>query len=357
MTQTLRSPLAPFARQDCAIPTYLFHLITSLFYQRGLNTVALTLDAGIKEEELTQEGTLISFDQSMVIIDNALTLSGDSALGLAIGRQESLSDLGMLGYAIASCKNGWDALRIAESYFQTTTNLTHVQMNFGENECRRYSRPTHQVSEHLFRFLVDEDLSGHVKLTRDFLDESYAPLAVHFAYPEPDNLSLYQDFFRCPLVFDAPVSQVLIQQTDLERTNQSYNPVTESLAIKLCDEMLLQQDSNRSLVGKVHLALLRTPEKYPSIQEVAEQLAMSERSLRRRLTELNTSYKEIFNTVRQELALRYLQDSNLAMEDIAQLVGFSDSTSFYRSFKKWTGKAPSSYRSNAIYSSSNSELN
>lgn len=344
MNQTLRPPLAPFARQDCAIPTYLFHLLTSLFYQRGLSTAALTENANISAEELTQEGTLVSFDQSMVIINNAIKLSGDFALGLAVGSQESLSDLGMLGYAIASCKNGWDALRISESYFQTTTNLTHVEMNLGQDECSRCSRPTHDVSEALFRFLVDEDLSGHVKLTRDFLDESYAPLAVYFAYPEPDNLEQYQAFFNCPLVFDAEVSKVVIHQDDLERRNKSYNPVTESLAIKLCDDMLLQQDSNRSLVGKVHLALLRTPEKYPSIQEVAEQLAMSERSLRRRLTELNTSYKEIFNAVRQELALRYLQDSNLAMEDIAQLVGFSDSTSFYRSFKKWTGKAPSSFR-------------
>ena len=344
MTQTLRPALAPFARQDCAIPTYLFHLLSSIFYQRGLNTSALTQYADISAEELAHEGTLISFDQSMVIINNAIMLSEDPALGLAVGSHESLSDLGMLGYAIASCKNGWDALRISESYFQTTTNLTHVQMNLGKGECSRCSRPTHTVSEGLFRFLVDEDLSGHVKLTRDFLDESYAPLAVHFAYPEPDDVALYQAFFNCPLVFDATVSKVVIHQDDLERKNKAYNPVTESLAIKLCDDMLLQQNSNRSLVGKVHLALLRTPEKYPSIQEVAEQLAMSERSLRRRLTELNTSYKEIFNAVRQELALRYLQDSNLAMEDIAQLVGFSDSTSFYRSFKKWTGRAPSSFR-------------
>jgi len=336
--------LAPFARQDCAIPTYLFHLISSIFLHRGLNTAALTQDAGIGDEELSNNNTLISFDQSMVIVNNALALSADPALGLAVGSNESLSDLGMLGYAIASCKNGWDALRISESYFQTTTNLTHVQMNLGEAECSRCSWPTHDVSAALFRFLVDEDLSGHVKLTRDFLDDNYVPLAVHFAYPEPKEITLYQAFFKCPLVFDAQVSKVVIHRDDLERNNQSYNPVTESLAIKLCDEMLLQQDSNRSLIGKVHLALLRTPEKYPSIQEVAEQLAMSERSLRRRLTELNTSYKEIFNQVRLELAVRYLQDSNLAMEDIAQLVGFSDSTSFYRSFKKWTGKAPSAFR-------------
>ena len=344
MNQTLPPALAPFARQDCAIPTYLFHLLSSIFLQRGLNTAKLTEGAGIGADELWQEATLISFDQSMVIIKNALSLSQDPGLGLAVGSNESLSDLGMLGYAIASCKNGQDALRISQSYFQTTTNLTHVKMNFQQQECSRSSMPTHEVAADLFRFLVDEDLSGHVKLTRDFLDENYAPLAVHFAYPEPEDVTCYQAFFQCPLCFDAPVSKVVMHAEDLARGNQSYNPVTESLAIKLCDEMLLQQNSNRSLVGKVHLALLRTPEQYPSIQEVAEQLAMSERSLRRRLTELNTSFKEIFNKVRLELALRYLQDSNLAMEDIAQLVGFSDSTSFYRSFKKWTGKAPSAFR-------------
>ncbi len=312
---------------------------------RNIDVRQLTDNTGITSEELDELDTLVSFDQSLNIMKNALRLSGNPALGLEIGQRENLSDLGMLGYAIASCKNGWDALRISESYYQTTTNLTIVEMDVSEGIWTRQSTPIHPVEPDLIRMIVEEDLSGTVKLSREFSDAKVELLEAHFAYPEPTYVEKYQQFFDCPLVFNAPVSQIVFPETYLQITNKGHNRITGDLALKLCDEMLDRQDTQRSLISKVHMVLLKQPDNFPSVQVVAEELGMSERNLRRSLKDLHTSYQDIFNNVRKEIAIRYLQTSDLAMEDIAQLVGFSDSSSFYRSFKKWTNKAPTAYRS------------
>lgn len=320
-------------------------MLKTVLQERGIDVQLLTQGTDIGRDELDQLGTLVSFDQSLSILKNALKLSGNPALGLEIGQRESLSDLGMLGYAIASCKNGWDAMRISASYYQTTTNLTTLEMNVSEGMWIRKSTPIHPVEPDLFRLIVEEDLCGTVKLARDFCDNEVNLLAAHFAYPEPAYVEKYHDFFDCPLVFDAAVSQIVVPESNLQIHNQGYNRITEDLALKLCDEMLDHQDAKRSLVSKVHMVLLRQPDNFPSVQGVAVELGMSERNLRRTLKDMRTSYQEIFNNVRKEIAIRYLQSSDLAMEDIAQLLGFSDSSSFYRSFKKWTDKAPTAFRS------------
>lgn len=340
----MRAPLPKFERSDPVIPIYLFQLLKKVLQELDVDVQELTKNTGIGREELDHLDTLLSFDQSLGILKNALQLSGNPALGLEIGKRESLSDLGMLGYAIASCKNGWDALYISASYYQTSTNLTTLEMNVSEGLWTRKSTPIHPVEPELFRLIVEEDLCGTLNIARDFGSTEMDILEAHFAYPEPSYVDHYQEFFGCPLVFDAPVSQLVFPESCLQINNQSYNRITEDLALKLCDEMLEQQDSKRSLVSKVHMALLRHPDNFPSVQGVALELAMSERNLRRALKDLGTSYKEIFNNVRKEIAIRYLENSDLAMEDIAHLLGFSDSSSFYRSFKQWTNKAPTAYR-------------
>jgi AraC-like DNA-binding protein len=66
--------------------------------------------------------------------------------------------------------------------------------------------------------------------------------------------------------------------------------------------------------------------------------------MRRILKELNTSFQEIFDDVRKDMAISYLENSDLMQEEIAEKLGFSEASSFYRAFKKWTGKPPTAYR-------------
>ncbi len=345
MNDAVQLPRAPFGRDDSTVLPYLFSLLKKLLQQRGIDNSRLTNESGFALEALDDQDTLLTFNQAEKIIVNALELSGEPGLGLVLGEHESWQDWGMLGYAIFSCKSGWEAMDIAANYYQTTTSMTNLDISLDDEILSFSSTPTHSVSDDIHRFLLEEDFGGFISFIREVQGKESNAIEVSFTYPEPDYVQRYHDFFQCPITFDAPISKVRMPASILDFHIKSYNPVAESMAIKLCDEILSQQDANRSLVNKVYLTLLKNPDNFLSVEEVAQELGMSERNLRRMLKELNTSYRDILNDVRKEIAIRYLQESDLSMEHIADLVGFSDSSSFYRSFKKWTGKAPTSYRS------------
>ena len=81
-----------------------------------------------------------------------------------------------------------------------------------------------------------------------------------------------------------------------------------------------------------------------SIEETAHRLAMSKRSLQRKLADEASSYQEVLNTIRRELAHTYLARSSTSLGEIAYLLGFQDSNSFIRAFRGWTGQTPGEYR-------------
>ncbi len=333
-----------FDRTDAVIPVYLFQLIKTVLQERQLDSNRLTEGCNLSTAQLETEDTLLSFDQSVAIIHNALRLTQDNSLGLEIGRRESLSDWGMMGYAIASCRSGRDMLRIARSFYQTTTNLTHSQIQVNHTRLIAQCEPYHSVHPNLYRFLVEEHLACNHKMISDFHGNHFAPIEVHFSYPAPTYAHRYEAVFGCPVMFDTRYNQTIYPRDVLEIVNPASNPITQKMAIKLCEQLQQQQEQHRGIINKVRLIVMSQPTSFPSVGEIAQQLSVSERSLRRQLKEHGSSYQKILDDVRSEVAIRYLKDSQLPLEDIAHLLGFSESSSFYRAFKKWTDKAPSSYR-------------
>ena len=102
--------------------------------------------------------------------------------------------------------------------------------------------------------------------------------------------------------------------------------------------------SKDDIVSQVATAVTEILEDGPGIDEVARKLNMSARTLRRRLTEKDASYQQILQDVRCQIAIAYLRDTHMTVEDIAGRVGFTDSANFRHAFKRWTGQPPSHFR-------------
>ena len=94
--------------------------------------------------------------------------------------------------------------------------------------------------------------------------------------------------------------------------------------------------------------MLAVPGRFPGIDAVASDMAMSTRTLRRRLAAENRSFQEILDEVRFGLAKDYLQNSSLPIEQVADLLAFSAAGNFSQAFKRWSGVAPRDYRSSVI---------
>ena len=122
--------------------------------------------------------------------------------------------------------------------------------------------------------------------------------------------------------------------------------IAAGLTAKLSD--LVSEASMAERVRRVLHEML--PAGQSSIEEVANRLAISKRSLQRKLAEELSSYQQVLTATRRDLAQAYLSRSSASLVEIAYLLGFQDGTSFIRAFRDWTGKTPGDYRMSAMRS-------
>jgi transcriptional regulator GlxA family with amidase domain len=130
----------------------------------------------------------------------------------------------------------------------------------------------------------------------------------------------------------------------LDGTPRLGNELTYSALTKLCDELLDDFQLHAGLAGKVREVLLRNLAQPMGFEEIARRLAMTPRTLRRRLQEENTSFRSVVDELRMRVAIKYLRDTELPIEHIAASLGFSETANFRHAFRRWTENAPSEFR-------------
>ncbi|MGJ8687865.1 MAG: helix-turn-helix transcriptional regulator, partial [Spongiibacteraceae bacterium] len=155
-----------------------------------------------------------------------------------------------------------------------------------------------------------------------------------------------------PLEFGATETAMYMEADVLNQPLDNANP---DLA-RHNDEILaryLSDFDKQNVANRVHGCLVKQlPLGEPTQEKTAEALHMSLRNLQRKLSAEDTSYKEILNQTRHDLALSYMQDLRYSISEITYLLGFSDTSSFNRAFRRWTSQSPSEYRSSQLSSES-----
>ena len=137
----------------------------------------------------------------------------------------------------------------------------------------------------------------------------------------------------------------------LQQPLSQANALSAKISRKMCEEfMSRQQHDNLETTRQVTELLLANPGQLPGMEEVAQRLNVGDRTLRRKLLAENTSFQEVVDQLRQDLSKHYLKRSQLSLDAIAHLVGFTETTNFRRAFKRWEGVPPASYRRQQIAS-------
>jgi AraC-like DNA-binding protein len=122
------------------------------------------------------------------------------------------------------------------------------------------------------------------------------------------------------------------------------NELTYVELLKICDQLMEGMQLRIGLAGSVREALLVNLAEPMSFDALSRQLKISARTLKRRLRAEGTSYRKIVDELRTELAIKYLRDTELSVEDIASCLGFGDAASFRHAFVRWTNVTPGKFR-------------
>lgn len=204
------------------------------------------------------------------------------------------------------------------------------------------------------RSLVDATLVSFVELGRSGTGEHLAPLKVELRRSVVCRPEL-ERYFGCQVIFSAKVNRITFLQEDLDKRFATYNKdLLEVLAPEL-DRRLESQEASESVAEQTRWVLRRRlTAGRPDIRSVATELAMSERSLQRRLTDEGFNFQTLVSETRHQMALEYLADASLSLIEVAYLLGYEDQNSFFRAFRQWEAQTPSEWRTaNAVGTPSN----
>jgi AraC-like DNA-binding protein len=201
-------------------------------------------------------------------------------------------------------------------------------------------------TEKMIRHHAEYILSGIHTMIPQLCGRMVDVVEVRFTHQAPDNISEYQKIFRAPILFGAPELSITYDRTYLELPMTAPNPTLLSVLEKHAAEVLKGIQPANTTSDRVRRMLAQGFQgNAPRIDEIAKKMAVSTRKLQLLLQEEGTSYLSIFEDVRKKLAITYLEENRFSVDEITYLLGFSEPSVFYRTFKRWTGQTPRAYRS------------
>ncbi len=310
---------------------------------RGFSAEQVLRGAGLREADVRVEGFRPAPDHYRRVIANMLELTGDPFLGLAMGSEFKVSDLGVLGYAALSSNK---LAQSRELFTKYDALVEHIMTPASSVTGGQWIT---ELSERfplggLVSFAVEEFVSRTMGLASSLTDRPFPVLELRVSYRQPSDLAAYRERFGCPLYFEQPRNLVMWDITHLDDPVSLANAEVFKLCEQQCQLLVNRLADDSPLSMNIRDALLKSPGEFPSLEEMARRLKMGSRTLRRRLVTESLTYQQILDDTRKDLAIQYLSHTTLTPKEIGFLLGYNSVSNFRRAFKGWTGKKLSDYR-------------
>jgi AraC-like DNA-binding protein len=269
----------------------------------------------------------------------AVEATGDPAFGLEAARHTAQTTFHALGYAILASATLKDAFERMIRYRRLVGDVLALRL-VDAGDRYRFEIDVSADPEVPFQ-AVDAIAAICVRQARGLhRPRRCEPLLVTFARPAPRDVEPYRRVFRAPVRFAAPVNAVEYARADVEDPLPAGNAELARGNEEVLVRYLARLERAR-VASRVQQAVLEAlPDGAPAKGSIARKLGMSARNLQRQLAEEGTSFKELLNDARADLARTYVTERRLSVTEIAFLLGFADTSAFSRAFKRWTGMAP-----------------
>lgn len=320
---------------DSVLPDLLAH------YQLSRDEILAT--AGIAGERISRPEQLLPLVDVLRLFLVIMQASGDSGLGFEIGRRVRPRSYQVLGYVILASGTLGEAIDRLIRFESLSGKLGESRLEQQNGQVRlEWLCP---LSGEPARYLAEAAITGWVAFMRPLLANTLAPSAVCFRHGPPADTTRYERYFQAPVYFNAEFDGVLLAPELLAAPLDTADPGLAGIMERQASELLADFDVNTNLASAVRAAIYRQlAGGEPSLDTVASALGMTGRVLSKRLAAQSLRFPEMLDSLRQTLAELYLQDGSLSLTEIALLLGFAESSSFSRAFRRWRGMSPNQFR-------------
>lgn len=310
--------------------------------------------AGFTREEISDSGQMVEWQKAARLYDLLADITNNEQIGLLLGGDVPISMTGMVGFMMQASKNIDEAIQVYCKYghmvcpmivykYRKQGGLAVIELH--QNEVWKATYPRNA------RIAIDFILASTVNHIKTLTGKSIYPQAVEVEYAK-DAVKAYTDVLHCQVLFNAPLHRMIFRAEDV----QTAILTSDASLFEMFNNILGQkkslavQASCRDAVK--HLLLMQFKGQIPTIRDAADGLKTTVRSLQRKLTEEQTSFREIAAEVKKELALHLMRNRPGTITEVAEVLGYNDLPAFRRAFKSWTSATPK-----AIKKQLNNELN
>jgi AraC-like DNA-binding protein len=334
----------PPSRASLASPGTFSATILSAFCRAlGLDTDKIVSPVRAHPATLVDGEGRIPLDIAFRVFDEAPHRTGVGHAGLIAAQHTPQGSLGVMDLLCRASATIGDGLARVHRYYALIDDRTTIEVVPEGGRVRlllrdRTDMPAPRAGREYFFGLVAERWHA---LTGTALPA----VEVSWPFPKPQNVDVYREAFGAENLFDQPFNHMLIEADGFRAPVRTADPIVLTYLEGQADAAFARLPRRDAWLDAVRRSIIPALAAHrASLEATARYLAMSPRSLQRRLGEAGVSYQELVDSVRRELGVRLILDGALGIEAIAELLDFSDATSFHRAFKRWTGATPRAYR-------------
>lgn len=276
-------------------------------------------------------------------VEAALDGTGEPALGLLLGEKLGFGAFGIVGHMVAAARTFRDAALTVLRHESLLGHGFHATLQEeGDRAWLELVLPN--AGGRTSRFHAELLLTAFARIVRDHVSRDMGVRRILFEHVAPSYEHEYIRLFLGAERFGQPFTGIEIDRTLLDRESMHQDP--ELFEVLEAEALRRQHRAARGLTHAERLRqyLIEHMNERPDMEVAARRLGMSSRSLRRRLREEGVSWNQITDEALGMLAKQMLDDPTSSVKETAYALGFSDPTSLYRAFKRWTGMTPKQYK-------------
>ena len=325
-------------------------LLVRLGEERGLRAADLLAGTGIAVEDLLRPGAELDGSVELAVVANLVAADPDPALALVAGTRYHLTTYGIWGFALASSPTVRSALEVGLRFADLSFTFCRFTVEATDTEVL-LSLDDRDVPDAVRDFVVTRDLAGLRTIAAELTGGTVRLRRVELRPARPPDVSAYEEVLGVEPTFGAPVTVAALDAAVLDLPLPQADELAAATTEAQCRALLEARRGRSGTAGAVRDLLVAHPASMPDITSAAGALAVSERTLRRRLTQEGTSFRALVDEVREALAEELL-GAGLPVEQVARRLGYAETASFTHAFTRWKGRSPRAWaRDRASYGS------
>ncbi|MGD0508676.1 MAG: AraC family transcriptional regulator [Terriglobales bacterium] len=308
----------------------------------GVSAAAVLRRAGLPQGYSKESRVLLKTEELFALWRSVGEVSTNPAIGLQLGSETRTERFHPIGLAALSSENFGAAIDQMARYKQLTCPEEILQEKDDEEWSIQFRWVLADEVEP--PVLIECAFAWVLSIARLGTGTRLSPLRLEFVQPRA-HVRTIERHFGCSVTSGAPRNAIVLHATDAERPFVTRNAELLELLAPQFEEELKQENGDENFVERVRVAIQqRLTGQRPTIEDIADALHVSSRTLQRRLQDEGSSFQRVLEEARHQLARHYLNNSVLELNEAAYLLGYEDGNSFVRAFRRWEGVPPARWR-------------